>query len=80
MPIAYFAARRGDLKAHRGAMIGLCVGGILLQARLRSRQHECCMSGCLDRPRASDLKGKTVSLLVTISVTPSVTNESPPVV
>jgi uncharacterized membrane protein len=30
MPIAYFTARRCDLKAHRGAMIGLYVGGILI--------------------------------------------------
>ena len=30
VPIAYFAARRGDLNAHRVAMIGLYVGGILI--------------------------------------------------
>ena len=30
VPTAYFAARRGNIKAHRGAMIGLYVGGILI--------------------------------------------------
>jgi uncharacterized membrane protein len=30
VPIAYFAARRGYLNAHRAAMIGLYVGGILI--------------------------------------------------
>jgi uncharacterized membrane protein len=30
VPTAYFAARRGSIKAHRGAMIGLYVGGILI--------------------------------------------------
>ena len=30
VPTAYLAARRGDLKAHRAAMIGLYVGGILI--------------------------------------------------
>jgi uncharacterized membrane protein len=30
VPIAYIAARRGNIKAHRGAMIGLYVGGILI--------------------------------------------------
>jgi len=29
-PAAYFAVRRGDIKAHRGYMIGLYVGGILI--------------------------------------------------
>lgn len=29
-PSAYLAARRGDLKSHRGSMIGLYVGGILI--------------------------------------------------
>lgn len=29
-PSAYLAARRGDIKAHRGNMIGLYVGGILI--------------------------------------------------
>jgi len=29
-PAAYLAARRGDIKAHRGYMIGLYVGGILI--------------------------------------------------
>ena len=29
-PAAYLAARRGDIKAHRGNMIGLYVGGILI--------------------------------------------------
>jgi uncharacterized membrane protein len=30
VPTAYIAARRGDIKAHRYAMIGLYVGGILI--------------------------------------------------
>ena len=30
VPTAFFAARRGNIKAHRGAMIGLYVGGILI--------------------------------------------------
>jgi uncharacterized membrane protein len=30
IPTAYFAARHGNIKAHRGAMIGLYVGGILI--------------------------------------------------
>ena len=29
-PRAYFAARRGDIRAHRGNMIGLYVGAILI--------------------------------------------------
>mgnify|MGYP000085313251 FL=1 len=29
-PSAYLAARRGDIKSHRGSMIGLYVGGILI--------------------------------------------------
>ena len=29
VPCAYFAARRGDIKQHRGYMIGLYVGGLL---------------------------------------------------
>jgi uncharacterized membrane protein len=29
-PAAYFAVRRGDIKTHRGNMIGLYVGGILI--------------------------------------------------
>ena len=34
VPIAYFAARRGDIKVHRGAMIALYVGGILIAGTL----------------------------------------------
>lgn len=30
VPAAYFAARRGDIKTHRGNMIGLYVGGIII--------------------------------------------------
>jgi uncharacterized membrane protein len=30
IPIAYFAARRGDINVHRAAMISLYVGGILI--------------------------------------------------
>ncbi len=30
VPVAYFAARRGDIKTHRDNMIGLYVGGILI--------------------------------------------------
>lgn len=30
VPTAYFAARRGNLNAHRAAMIGLYIGGILI--------------------------------------------------
>jgi len=30
VPAAYLAARRGDLKAHRGLMLGLYLGGILI--------------------------------------------------
>ena len=30
VPAAYFAARRGDIKTHRGNMLGLYVGGILI--------------------------------------------------
>jgi len=30
VPRAYFAARRGDIKRHRGNMIGLYVGGLLI--------------------------------------------------
>jgi len=30
VPQAYFAARRHDIKTHRGAMIGLYVGGLLI--------------------------------------------------
>lgn len=30
VPIAYIAARRGNIKAHRGAMLGLYLGGILI--------------------------------------------------
>lgn len=34
VPTAYFAARRGDLRVHRAAMIGLYVGGILIAGTL----------------------------------------------
>ncbi len=34
IPAAYFAARRGDIKAHRAAMISLYVGGILIAGTL----------------------------------------------
>jgi uncharacterized membrane protein len=34
VPIAYFAARRGAVKTHRGAMISLYVGGILIAGTL----------------------------------------------
>jgi uncharacterized membrane protein len=30
VPTAYIAARRGNIKAHRGAMLGLYLGGILI--------------------------------------------------
>jgi uncharacterized membrane protein len=30
VPIAYLAARRGNIKVHRGAMLGLYFGGILI--------------------------------------------------
>ncbi|MGZ9167143.1 MAG: DUF2306 domain-containing protein [Anaerolineales bacterium] len=30
VPLAYIAARRGNIKAHRGAMLGLYLGGILI--------------------------------------------------
>lgn len=30
VPKAYFAIRRGDVKTHKGSMIGLYVGGILI--------------------------------------------------
>jgi uncharacterized membrane protein len=30
VPIAYFAARSGNIRAHRASMIGLYVGGILI--------------------------------------------------
>ena len=30
VPVAYIAARRGYIKAHRGAMLGLYLGGILV--------------------------------------------------
>jgi uncharacterized membrane protein len=30
VPSAYIAARRGNIKAHRGAMLGLYLGGILI--------------------------------------------------
>lgn len=30
VPTAYFAARRGDIRVHRAAMISLYIGGILL--------------------------------------------------
>lgn len=30
VPTAYFSARRGDIKTHRKAMIGLYIGGILI--------------------------------------------------
>lgn len=30
VPIAYIAARRGNIRAHRGAMLGLYLGGILI--------------------------------------------------
>ena len=30
VPSAYIAARRGNIKAHRGAMLGLYIGGILI--------------------------------------------------
>lgn len=30
VPIAYFAARRGDIRVHRAAMISLYVGGIFI--------------------------------------------------
>jgi uncharacterized membrane protein len=34
VPIAYFAARRGDINLHRAAMIGLYMGGILIAGTL----------------------------------------------
>ena len=34
IPIAYFAARRGSIRAHRAAMISLYVGGILIAGTL----------------------------------------------
>ena len=34
IPTAYFAARRGDIRAHRAAMISLYVGGILIAGTL----------------------------------------------
>ena len=30
VPLVFIAARRGNIKAHRGAMIGMYVGGILI--------------------------------------------------
>lgn len=30
VPIAYVSARRGNIRAHRGAMLGLYLGGILI--------------------------------------------------
>ncbi len=30
VPAAYFAARRGDIAAHKGPMIGLFIGGVLI--------------------------------------------------
>lgn len=30
VPIAYVAARHGNIRAHRGAMLGLYIGGILI--------------------------------------------------
>lgn len=30
VPGAYFAVRRGDIKTHRGNMIGMYVGGLLI--------------------------------------------------
>jgi uncharacterized membrane protein len=30
VPQAYFAARRHDIKAHKSAMIGLYVGGLII--------------------------------------------------
>jgi len=30
VPIAYFAARRGNIRAHRAAMVSLYIGGILI--------------------------------------------------
>ena len=30
VPMAYIAARRGNIRAHRGAMLGLFLGGILI--------------------------------------------------
>jgi uncharacterized membrane protein len=30
VPLAYVAARRGNIRAHRGAMLGLFLGGILI--------------------------------------------------
>jgi uncharacterized membrane protein len=30
VPSAYIAARRGKIRAHRGAMLGLYIGGILI--------------------------------------------------
>lgn len=34
VPKAYFAARKRDIKAHKGAMIGLYVGGLLIAGSL----------------------------------------------
>lgn len=30
VPSAYFAARRGDIKTHKGRMVGLYIGGLLI--------------------------------------------------
>lgn len=34
VPVSYLAARRGDIKTHRGNMVGLYVGGILIAGAL----------------------------------------------
>ncbi len=34
IPMSFMAARRGDIKSHRGSMIGLYLGGILLAAAI----------------------------------------------
>lgn len=34
VPTAYFAARRGDIKTHRGNMLGLYIGSLLIAGSL----------------------------------------------
>ena len=47
VPAAYFAARAGNVRAHRNNMIGLYFGGILIAGSFRSSARTVyCMLGC----------------------------------
>ena len=53
IPLAIRGIRRGNVRAHRGNMIGVYVGGILISASFTLMWGGCCTGGCLVRALSS---------------------------